>query len=217
MEIKQKFKPLTKVLDYVFTILLTIVVLVGFYEFVTILYSQIIIGKIEFMSLLGSLFIVLIGLELLKIAIRTKRGTNFYIIAILDIVLVALARKLILLSPKEMLDIYEGVIIGFAMLVILAIIKFMPKEPYIAKKTVKLTGIIKDEVGSLNAITNVLKDYDINISSMNVSPEEKGKSSIFMLLDMSNSLISEKDLKKVLSKLDNVFEINIQRTEAEEI
>jgi len=96
------------ILDYIFIVLLAVVVCTGFYEFVNVLYIQIMTGKIDFMPLLGSLFVVLIGLELLKISLTVEKGgLNFYLIAILDIVMIALARKLILLSPKEMIDIYE--------------------------------------------------------------------------------------------------------------
>jgi len=200
------------ILDYIFIVLLAVVVCTGFYEFVNVLYIQIMTGKIDFMPLLGSLFVVLIGLELLKISLTVEKGgLNFYLIAILDIVMIALARKLILLSPKEMIDIYEYFAIGFIMLVVLAVIKYMP-EPFslTLKKTLHLYAVIKDEVGALNKVTDVLKNLNANITNLKVISIGDGKSSLNAMLDIKNSNLNEDEIEERLSALDVVFKAKIR-------
>ncbi|OQX20098.1 MAG: hypothetical protein BWK75_05065 [Candidatus Altiarchaeales archaeon A3] len=205
-------KPIIIILDYIFIILLAIVVGVGFYEFVHTLYLQAILGKADFMTLLGSLFIILIGLELLKTMLFTERGSmNFYIVAILDIVMIALARKLVLLSPKDMIDIYEYFAIGFILLVILLIIKYMP-EPFslTLKKTVHLYAVIKDEVGALNKITDVLKNLNINILEAKVTPVGDGKSSLNATLILKKSDLNEDELEEKLEGLDVMIKAKVR-------
>jgi len=195
------------ILDYIFIILLAIVVCVGFYEFINVLFIQITSGRADFMPLLGSLFIVLIGLELLKISLTAEKGSlNFYLIAVLDIVLIALARKIILLSPKEMIDIYEYFAIGFIMLIILIVIKYMP-EPFVltVKKLMHLHMVIKDEVGTLNKITDVLKNLNVNITKTEVSPIGDGKSSLNATLDLKKSKLNEYEIEEKLCDLDVVI------------
>lgn len=205
-------KPIAKILDYMFVLLLTVVVGVGFYEFVQTLYFQIMSGKADFVALLGSLFLVLIGLELLKtMMLYSKKGTNFYIVAILDIVMIALARKVVLLTPKDILDIYEYFAIGFILLIILVIIKYMP-EPFslTLKKPLHLYAVIKDEVGALNKITNVLKNLNINISEAIVIPMGDGKSSLNATLDLKKSHLNEDELEERLNELGVVFKVKVR-------
>ncbi len=202
----------TAILDYIFIVLLVLVVGVGFYEFASVLYMQITSGKTDFMPLLGSLFIVLIGLELLKISLTAERGSlNFYLIAILDIVMIALARKLILLSPKTIIDIYEYFAIGFIMLVILVVIKFMP-EPFTLtlKKQLRLYAIIKDEVGALNKVTYLLKNLNINLSKVEVVSIANEKSSLNATLDLKNTNLSEDEIEEKLGELDVVFKAKVR-------
>jgi len=209
--IREHLKFTTSIFDYIFIFLLAIVVSVGFYEFVSILYNQLTTGKVEFMQLLGSLFVVLIGLELLKISLSVERGSlNLYILAILDIVMIALARKIVLLSPKEMIDIYEYFAIGFIMLVILLIIKYMP-EPFAltVKRRVVLSALIKDEVGALNKVTDVLKDLNINIVSMDVDPIGEGRSSLRGILELK-SPVSKRKVEEKLKDLDVVIKVDIK-------
>jgi len=202
----------TAILDYIFIVLLVVIVGVGFYEFASVLYMQITSEKTDFMQLLGSLFIVLIGLELLKISLTAERGgLNFYLIAILDIVMIALARKLILLSPKTIIDIYEYFAIGFIMLVILVVIKFMP-EPFTLtlKKQLHLYSIIKDEVGALNKVTYMLKNLNINLSKVESVSIADGKSSLNATLDLKNTNLSEDEIEEKLSELDVVFKAKVR-------
>jgi len=209
--IREHLKFTTSIFDYIFIFLLAIVVSVGFYEFVSILYNQLTTGKVEFMQLLGFLFVVLIGLELLKISLSVERGSlNLYILAILDIVMIALARKIVLLSPKEMIDIYEYFAIGFIMLVILLIIKYMP-EPFAltVKRRVVLSALIKDEVGALNKVTDVLKDLNINIVSMDVDPIGEGRSSLRGILELK-SPVSKRKVEEKLKDLDVVIKVDIK-------
>jgi len=209
--IKEHLKFTASILDYIFIFLLVIVVCIGFYEFTSVLYNQLTTGKVEFMQLLGSLFVVLIGLELLKIGLSVERGSlNLYILAILDIVMIALARKIVLLSPKEMIDIYEYFAIGFIMLVILLIIKYMP-EPFAltVKRRVVLSALIKDEVGALNKVTDVLKDLNINIVSMDVDPIGEGKSSLRGILELKTP-ISKRKVEEKLKDLDVVIKVDIK-------
>ncbi len=202
----------TAILDYIFIVLLVIVVGVGFYEFVSVLYMQITSGKTDFMPLLGSLFVVLIGLELLKLSLTAKRGgLNFYIIAILDIVMIALARKIILLSPKTIIDIYEYFAIGFIMLVILMIIKFMPAPFALTlKNQLHLYTIVKDEVGALNKVTYLLKNLNINLSKVEVVPIGDGKSSLNATLDLKNTNLTEDEIEEKLGELDVVFKAKVR-------
>lgn len=204
----------TAILDYLFIVLLVIVVGVGFYDFTSVLYMQITSGNIDFMQLLGSLFTVLIGLELLKISLTAERGSlNFYLTAILDIVMIALARKIILLSPKTMIDIYEYFAIGFIMLVIFIIIKFMPPPFALTlKRPLHLHAVIKDEVGALNKVTYLLKNLNINLSNVKVVSIGDEKSLLDAILDLRNTNLSEDKIEEKLSELDVVFEAKIRRS-----
>ena len=78
------------------------------------------------------------------------------------------------------------------------------------KNLIEIEMVVLDEPGVLSSISGILAKHDVNIQFNESEEISSGEAILILVLDCSNMDISLDELKKGLSKRDDVIEISVK-------